>query len=644
MSTEKLAPYSPILMDAVRLLEGFWKVRSDIIQSATIEQQYGELERSGAIDNFRRTASLAPGRFKGIRFIDSDVYKWLEAASYALGRADEPRLAQRMSQVIGILGKAQMSDGYLNSYIQLNEPERRWTNLGIMHEMYCAGHLFQAAAAHHRMTSCDSLLTIACRFADHLVDTFGPGKNEGYPGHQEVELGLIDLFRVVGDRRYLELAAFFINQRGRTPSPFSLEMQHITDLAGTSHMHRMYQLFFRIHDGQYDGRYAQDHLPVREQPHVVGHAVRALYMYSAMTDLAIEGVAPDLEPVLERLWRNMVEKRMYITGGLGSCHDNEGLSTDYDLPNLDAYAETCASIANVMWNHRMLRLTGQGRYADLVERALYNGVLAGISLDGLQYSYVNPLASDGSHHRRDWFECACCPPNVARLLASLEEYIYLHRGDELVISQYVASQAHWRVDNQDIQLIQQTDYPWGERVVLRIEASASVRFTLALRRPGWCADFSLAVNGVPVSADTQAGFVRIERSWQDGDTIVIHMGLPIRRTVSHPYVRENRGRVALERGPLVYCLEDADNRHPLASLLVGPDASFETRFDPCLLGGVVTIDGRAQTHDIAAWQGRLYADSDDSPRAEVPFRAIPYYAWGNRLLGDMMVWLFSESC
>lgn len=641
MSEKQSKVYNAPTLNQVDIKDRFWRPRLDTNREVTLEHQLSKLEEAGTLDNFRIAAGEKMGVHRGMRFSDSDVYKWLEAASYTLAKHPSEKLDGQVDFLIELIQEAQEKNGYLNTYFTINDPERKWTNLGVMHELYCAGHLFQAAAA--QATGAKNLLSVAIRFANHLLQTFGPSANCGYPGHEEVELGLIDLYLATGRSEYMDLAVFFVEQRGRTPSPFECELKNVTKIAGTRQMKKQYQSLLLTEKGRYDGSYAQDHCSVGEQTQVVGHAVRAMYLYSAMADIVLETGKTDLLPVLKRLWSSMTEKRMYVTGGLGSSDANEGLTIDYDLPNSQAYAETCAAIGNVMWNFRMLRLTGEGRFADVMERVLYNGFLSSISLDGTRYFYVNPLASDGSHHRQSWFDCACCPPNIARLLASLERYVYLLGDDEILINLYIAGSLNASISGHTILLSQQTDYPWNGDAAIDISVKKPVAFTLGCRIPSWCDNYTVRVNGN--SADwtrsNEKGYARISRKWSDGDRVEIKLDMSIIALVSHPHVSENIGRIALQRGPLIYCLEETDNEHDLESMLLPHVPRCEAHFEPELLGGVIVLDGEAFIHNLSAWDGKLYAKAGSIPYQLSRFKAIPYYAWDNRQSGEMRVWMKS---
>src|SRR5918994_2723190 len=439
-SKSRYSRLRPLPLSDVLLLDGFLEPRRRVNHETTLPSQYDLLEQTGRLDNFRRVAGKIDAPFSGVYFNDSDVYKWLEAAAWTLASDPDPNLERMVNAAIGEIEDAQRPDGYLNTYFSFEKASERWTDLTHKHELYCAGHLIQAAVAHHRATGSERLLTVACRFADHICDTFGPeeeGKRLGTDGHEEIEMALVELYRDTGDRKYLDQAKFFVDMRGH---------------------------------GLVSGKeYHQDHKPFRELREIVGHAVRAMYLNCAGADLYAETGEPALLAALEGLWQNMTTRRMYVNGAIGSRFDYEAFGKDYELPNERAYAESCAAIGSVMWNWRMLSLEGDVRYADLMEHTLYNAVLPGISLDGEHYFYENPLADDGSHRRQPWFYCACCPPNIARLLASLPGYFYSTSSEGLWVHLYAEGEADIRFDeNHSVRLRQRTRYPWDGEVTIEI--------------------------------------------------------------------------------------------------------------------------------------------------------------------------------
>ncbi|MFL5697671.1 MAG: glycoside hydrolase family 127 protein [Ktedonobacteraceae bacterium] len=612
---------------AVSIDDPFWTPHLRINREQTLPLIYQISQETGRIDNFR--LSWKPGMEPTPHiFWDSDVAKWIEAASYSLGTDPNAELEAKVDEVISLLVAAQQPDGYLNTYFTIVEPEKRWTNLRDWHELYCAGHLIEAAVAHFQATGKRVLLDAMCRYADYIDTVFGtePGKRRGYPGHEEIELALVKLSRVTGEKRYLQLSQYFVDERGRQPHYFDSEARLRGEDPADFH-HKTHE-------------YSQAHLPVREQQHVVGHAVRAMYLYSAMADLAHELHDQSLFDAEQRLWDHLCTTRLYITGGLGPSRHNEGFTADYDLPNESAYAETCAAIGFVFWNHRMLQLDCNARYADMLECALYNGVLSGVSLDGQTFFYENPLASPGTHHREPWFRVACCPPNLARLLASLGQYIYAVNERDLAVHLYMQSTAQLSVAGHEVTVRQETAYPWDGTITLRFDMDEPAMFGLRLRLPGWCQDARLTVNGeaFDVARHLEQGYVRVERVWQANERIELELAMPVERRYAHPNVRQDAGLVALQRGPLVYCLEGADQNVPLQRIVVPRTAELTSHFEPDILGGVTVIQGNALFEDDTGWAGRLYRSWPTSLQPGA-ITAIPYYAWDNRQAGEMRVWL-----
>ncbi|MCX8108388.1 MAG: glycoside hydrolase family 127 protein [Verrucomicrobiae bacterium] len=606
----------PVPFTQVRISDRFWAPRRETNRLVSIPVNFANLEKYGNLENLRLAARKATSGYRGPVFMDSDVYKALEAAAYSLATDPDPALERQVDEIIAILGAAQQPDGYLNSYFTVKEPTQRWKNLRDWHELYCAGHLFEAAVAHYQATGKRTLLDIAVRLADHIANTFGPGRRMGYPGHPEIELALVKLARVTGEQKYFNLAKFFIENRGRK---FFAE-EHGTPL------------------DKYDGTYWQDDVPITEHRNIKGHAVRACYLMSGATDVAAQTGDPALLRMLDRVWRNTVERNMYITGGIGPSASNEGFTTDYDLPNLTAYQETCASIALVLWNHRLALLYGDSRYVDVLERSLYNAVLAGVSLDGTRFFYVNPLESRGNHHRSEWFGCACCPPNVARILASLGGYAYAVSDTGLWVNLYIAGEVKVRLAGQDVSVVVETDYPWDGKVRLIPRVGEAAEFELRLRVPGWCEGAAVSVNDQPVSAPKIVrGYIVLSRVWRTGDSVSLDMPMPVQRIVAHPRVRDDVGMVALQRGPIVYCIEACDYSVPVSSLYLAPDADIHAEHESELLGGVTVIKGTALVAEKLNWRGKLYQPFPAGRR--VPFKAIPYYAWDNRSAGAMKVWL-----
>ena len=626
------APFRPLPLDAVRLSDGFWEPRRRVNRDVTLLSQFAHLEQTGRLDNFRRAAGKIDVPFRGVYFNDSDVYKWLEAASWSLATDPDAELERMVDVAITEVADAQRPDGYLNTYFTFQRADERWTDLTHKHELYCAGHLIQAAVAHFAATGSESLLEVAVRFADHICDIFGPeeeGKRPAVDGHEEIEMAMVELARRTGESKYLEQARFFVDARG-----YGL-------LGGRA---------YHTEHGLAGGReYHQDHKPFREMDEVVGHAVRALYLNAGAADLYAETGDAELLAALERLWRNMTTKRMYVSGGLGSRYEDEAFGGDYELPNERAYTETCAAIASVMWNWRMLLISGDARYADLMEHTLYNAVLPGLSLDGQHYFYQNPLADDGTHRRQPWFGVACCPPNVARLLASLPGYFYSTSEDAVWVHLYAEGTATVRLDgDREVCLTQRTSYPWDGNIAIEVDGGGD--FGLMLRIPSWCEQGAeIEVNGEPFTAPVVPGsYAEIRRTWRPGDVVGLLLPMPVRRIESHPHVSENVGWVALMRGPILYCAEQIDNPGmDLRDLLLPLDEQKADLVDPQpeLLGGINALRLSVQiAHPDEAWDGMLYrtvvaGEPGYSLVSTAEVTTVPYYAWANREGGAMRVWL-----
>ncbi|TGR29079.1 MULTISPECIES: glycoside hydrolase family 127 protein [unclassified Mesorhizobium] len=561
-------------------------------------------------------------------FWDSDLGKTIETSAYSLYRRKNPELEKKIDAVIDMYGRLQQEDGYLSSWYQRIQPGKRWTNLRDCHELYCAGHLIEGAVAYYQATGKRKLLDIMCRYADHIASVLGPepGKKKGYCGHEEIELALVKLARVTGERKYMELAKYFIDQRGLEPHYFDEEARARGADPKAYH--------FKTYE------YSQSHIPVREQDKVVGHAVRAMYLYSGMADIATEYGDDTLRVALDRLWDDLTTKNLYITGGLGPSAHNEGFTSDYDLPNETAYAETCASVGLVFWASRMLGMGPNARYADMMERALYNGSISGLSLDGSLFFYENPLESRGKHNRWKWHRCPCCPPNIGRMVASIGSYFYSLSDDALAVHLYGDSTARFDIAGVPVTLTQASRYPWDGSVEITVEPQAPVEFTLHLRVPGWSSRAGLAVNGETVDIEdvTSDGYAAIRRNWKKGDRVRLDLEMPIERLYANPEVRQDAGRVALSRGPLIYCVEATDNDTSLHRLTLPRTAGIEVHDEPDLLGGVVTLAATAQADAGDGWQDGLYR-SEPPAKVETRLTAIPYFAWDNREPGEMLVWL-----
>jgi DUF1680 family protein len=635
MAYDTLRKWTPVPFTKVELEDAFWAPRIRINRTVTIPIEHEQCRATGRIDAWKLDwkEGMQP---EPHYFWDSDVAKWIEAAAYSLSAHPDRELERRVDDVVRSIEEAQQPDGYLNIYFTVVAPEDRFSNLGMWHELYCAGHLIEAAVAYYEATGKRKLLDVMCRYADCIDSVFGPEKRSGCPGHQEIELALVKLYRATGERRYLELSRFFLDQRGRRPSFFREEMRRLEPEKKGLNWH-----FFGDETGDdFHTEYCQDHLPVREQNEAVGHAVRAMYLYCGMADVAGETGDRELLRACERLWESVCRRRMYVTGGIGPSRDNEGFTTDFDLPNRAAYAETCAAVGLALWNHRLLQLTGEGRFADVMERALYNGAISGVSLDGKKFLYVNPLESRGDVHRQRWFDCACCPPNIARMIASIGQYVYSQSETEAIVHLYVQGSGELDLGGRKVVIEQRTDYPWKEKVTLRIRPEEPAEFTLALRVPGWCrgATARIGRKSLPLGRRTRDGYARWRRRWRSGDELTLTLPMPVERIEANPAVVPDAGRVALQRGPMVYCLEAVDNDANLNDILLPRGSRLEATFDADLLGGVSAIKGRARRIDRAGWEGALYRPAGSRTRP-VTFRAVPYCVWDNRKPGEMLVWI-----
>lgn len=615
----------PIPFTQVHIDDPFWNPRLQANRETSLPEQYNQLKSSGRIDALRLQWKPGSDLPQPHIFWDSDTAKWLEAACYTYQLHPEALLREQIDEVAGLFAAAQQPDGYLNSHVMVVRSGEKWKRLYWDHELYCAGHLFEAAIAHRDATGEMFLLQTAVRFADLIDRTFGreEGKIRGYCGHEEIELALVRLYRATGNERYLRLASYFVEERGQQPCFFEDEAKA---------------------DGRplaFGLEYYQAHRPVREQKQAVGHAVRAVYLYCAMADLAREMRDPSLLDACRALWENVTSAKMYITGQIGSTSHGEAFTHDYDLPPETAYCETCAGVGLILWGRRMLQLEDDARYADIIERALYNGVLSGVSLDGRSFFYENRLADrDGSHRRQEWFPCACCPSNLSRLLASLGGLVASVTPRGLTIQLYLGNdlRANLPMAGQ-VRLRTQTNYPWEGRVRLSLELERAASFELALRMPGWCHGFSLQVNGQPAPVVERRGYAILQRLWKDGDVVEVDMPMPIERVTANPAVLMHRGQVALQRGPVVYCIEDAD--HPVGAFQVSlpRDSRLEAEFRPELLGGTMVLTGEARNRDPQNRDGRLYVPTEEARFVPGRLCAIPYHAWANRAPGAMTVWL-----
>ena len=630
-------PIRPVDFTQVKLEDQFWAPRLKINRTITIPYLFKLDEETGRTDNFRIAAGLKKGKHTGKRYNDSDVFKAMEAAAYSLRAHPDPELRNKLDELVAVIGKAQEPDGYLFTTRTIDPANpapgagaERWSNLRVSHELYNVGHMYEAAVAHYITTGERSFLDIALKNADLLVRTFGPGKRRAFPGHQEVEIGLGKLYRVTGNRQYLDLARFFLDERGHYHGGETYPADSP----------------FVIYNSE---EYLQNHKPVLEQAEAVGHAVRAAYMYSGMADVSALGGWPEYAAAIDRLWDNVAGKKLYITGGIGSTGEYEAFGADYELPNAQAYAETCASIGNAMWNQRLFELHGDAKYIDILERIIYNGLISGVSLGGDRFFYQNPLESGGKYERSSWFEVACCPANVARFLPTLPGYVYATGGDSLYINLFASGTARIELPGRSVELIQETKYPWEGTVKILVNARPGGSFTIRIRIPGWARNkpvptylyrfldqseqqVRLWVNRKPVDFKLENGYALLRRKWRSNDLIEIILPMPNRRVVAPDLVKEDAGKFAIQRGPIVFCAEGIDNRGRALNLVLPDGAKLEHWFRPDLLGGVAIITAKALAVDRST-DGRIL---DQRPHQ---LMAVPYFAWANRGPGEMRVWL-----
>ncbi len=575
----------------VKINDNFWSPRLSKHVSATLPVCIDQIEnQTGRIRNFENAAK-GEGEHSGIFFDDSDVYKALEGMAYSLINNPDPVLEKKADEWIDKFAAAQQPDGYINTFYTLTGLDKRWTNMD-KHEMYCAGHMIEAGVAYYQATGKRKLLDVCIRMTDHMMSQFGPGKRHWVPGHEEIELALVKLYQTTQEQKYLDFAYWLLEERGHGHGTMGDE-------------------------GKWNPVYYQDIVPVRQLTDISGHAVRCMYLYCGMADVAALKNDTGYIAAMDRLWDDVVHRNMYITGGVGSSHDNEGFTEDYDLPNLDAYCETCASVGMVLWNQRMNQLTGDSKYIDILERSLYNGALAGISLGGDRFFYVNPLESKGDHHRQEWYGCACCPSQLSRFLPSIGNYIYASSDDALWVNLYIGNTGQIRIGETDILLTQETDYPWDGSVKLTISTSQPLEKEIRLRIPNWCKTYDLSINGKRINVSEKKGYAVI-KDWKSQDVIALDMDMPVEIVAADPHVKENFGKRAIQRGPLVYCMEEIDNPEYFDQIQLSPSTTFQTAFVSDILNGIKTIktNGRAQSATF-----------------------IPYYAWDNRKAGKMRVWI-----
>jgi DUF1680 family protein len=620
-------PIKPVPLDQVSISDNFWLPRIERNRTITIPYTFSKCEETGRIGNFAKAAGLMNGEFIGQRYNDSDVFKIIEGACYSLIQHPDPKLQRYVDSLVILVAGAQEKDGYLYTTRTIN-PEKmapgagreRWIDERVSHELYNIGHMYEAAVAHYYATGKRTFLDVAIKSADLVDREFGWGKREIAPGHQEIELGLVKLYRVTRERKYLDLAKFFLDVRGK-------QAAYLRHPSGSR---------FAVYN---DSVYLQMHKPVLQQEEAVGHAVRAAYMYSALVDVSEASGSKAYLDASGRLWNNVVNGKIYVTGGIGSVEEGEAFGPAFELPNISAYTETCASVANVFWNDRLFRSSGDARYMDILEQTLYNGLISGVSLDGEKFFYTNPLESDGSFQRSGWFDCSCCPGNIARFMPAMGQYIYSTDDQGIYVNLFIGSTAKLNIRNTELNVTQITNYPWEGESELLLDPGEKATFMIRIRVPGYTGikpipgDLysytdnktekpKITVNGEAINYNTDKGFALLERSWKKGDRISVTFPLEIREIVSREEVKSDNGRIALSRGPVVFCLEEIDNGK-VRNIKFGrnPDPSFEYRGD--LLNGVGTIKFNG-------------FDPDGKSKK---FIAVPYFAWANRGKGEMVVWI-----
>ena len=641
------AANSSIDLKNIHITDSFWNKYVHLVKDVIIPYQWDilndrleDVETSHCIENFKIAAGESEGEFQGAVFQDTDVAKWLEAVGFALSWERDEKLEALADETIDLIGRAQQPDGYLNTYFTIKEPGLRWTNLMEGHELYTAGHMIEAAVAYYEATGKKKFLDIVSRFADLICDTFGAeeGKIHGYPGHQEIELALVKLYRVTGTHKYLELAKYFIDARGEGENYFLNEEKKPA----------FKRIFPDFHD--YNPAYSQSHQPVRKQKTAEGHAVRANYMYSAMADLACEYEDDRLKAACENLWDNMVHKRMYITGSVGSSGILERFTTDYDLPNASNYSETCASIALAMFGKRMADMEKDASYMNAVERALYNTVLSGIAMDGKSFFYVNPLEvwpancipRTSMEHvkpvRQKWFGVACCPPNITRTLASLGQYVYFQEKDQIYVNLYIANETEVQIGGNPFKITLEGNFPWENNLRFTVDGESESEGMIAFRVPSYAKNFCILHNGQKVEIKTEKGYAKIAGKFSH-EIFEISFEAPAVFVHANPQVRADAAKTAVVKGPLVYCLEEADNGDDLSALLIDTAQTPEEIYDDQLLGGcsVVHISGRKISGE--GWNEHVLYQEKPVSLEDVKLTLVPYCYWGNRKAGEMLVWM-----
>jgi len=630
-------PFQPVPFNVVHLNDHFWSYRLETNRKVTIPFDFKKSEETGRIGNFEKAAGWETGPFQGIRFDDSDVYKIMEGASYSLSNHPDPALEQYMDNLIEKVAAAQEDDGYLYTTRTINPDkpapsagDKRWSFLNQSHELYNVGHMYEAAVAYYRATGKRKFLDVAIKNADLMVKTFGTDKQYGYPGHQEIEIGLVKLYRITGKKEYLDLAKYFLDIRG-------IEVENAK-----------YPQDLNI--------YWQSHKPVTDQEEAVGHAVRATYMYSGMADVAALTGDRTYVHAIKRIWDNVVSKKLYITGGIGASRKGEAFGDNYELPNATAYNETCAAIGNMLWNHRMFLLEGEAHYMDIFERTLYNGFLSGISLEGNEFFYPNPLEFDGETKfnqgmacRKPWFSCSCCPSNVVRFLPSLPEYIYATKGKDIYINLYIGNTAEISTSSNKVKISQETNYPWDGKIKIQISPREKESFSLRIRIPGWSQGHPvpsdlynfiktpekpvvIKVNDIKIDPEFDKGYAIINRKWKKNDVITVNIPMKPRLVTAHKKVEEDINKLAVERGPIVYCAEWKDNHGLTSNLILPKNTSLTAKKIPDLFNGIYVIEGKAPAVIIDQNETGIETKTQN-------IILIPYYAWAHRGIGEMAVWL-----
>ncbi|MCE4050427.1 glycoside hydrolase family 127 protein [Bacillus sp. Au-Bac7] len=654
-----------IHVNKVIINDQFWKRYADIVKTEMIPYQWEVLndraditiekerndqnipsEKSHAIENFKIAAGLKEGRHYGWVFQDSDVYKWLEAVAYSIEKEHDPQLIELADGVIDLLALAQEKDGYLNTYFTIEAPERRFKRLAESHELYCAGHYMEAAVAYYNATKNEKALTIACKLADCIDASFGneAGKIKGYDGHEEIELALAKLYELTKEKRYLNLCQFFLYERGQDTSFFERQWQEEAGenavIGGMKHLPLSYY---------------QAHKPILEQESAEGHAVRLVYLCAGMADATFLSKDEEMLQACKKLWKSITAKRMYITGGIGSTVHGEAFTSDYDLPNDTMYCETCASIGLIFFAQNMLKNEADSTYSDTLERALYNGVISGMALDGKHFFYVNPLESNPENSLKDpgkshvkptrpaWFGCACCPPNLARLLASIHKYLYSQKGDCLYANLYIANKAEIDWNGKQIEITQESNYPWEGEAKFQFQLEEPAEFGFCLRIPAWSKTYKVTVNGIEISDSLMNGYMVIRRTWETGDEICVTLDMSIQEWSANPHVKADLNKIAIQRGPIVYCMEEADNGKCLHLFRLPKNKQYHYRYDSELFGGAGLIDVTAEKRVVEQeWESQLYSQGMAELYEAASLTLIPYYAWANRSVGEMQVWLAKE--